>query len=83
MAPRKDVRVVLVMELTRASSTSEDQPWGITMSLPGREGTYSVGWGKPGQHLDGPQLEDLLTWVSERLEHTVLTLDGLQEPLWR
>ena len=53
----------------------------LTISVPGREGTFTKTWSSRDGLLDSSQVEDLTVWISKAVTTGLLRFTGTQESL--
>lgn len=78
--PLRLSKVMVVCELDRDVN---DPPawWRVTVSMPGREGTFTRTWTTVAGRLDQPGYEDLTAWFLSTFDSAIIASGGVQGSL--
>lgn len=72
--------VVLCIELEQAIGEGGCS-WGVVLSRPGREGTYSRSWTNQRGQLDDKQAEDMAAYITKQSMEAMALWGGVQRTL--
>lgn len=81
-APMRTSRLIGVWELDKGLSATDG--WvRLTVSVPGREGTFTKVWPAVDGRLTESQLEDFTAFVAQSITDAALYSTGVQQELFR